>query len=513
MLFNSAAFLIFFPVVTTTYFLLPHRFRWMLLLAASCYFYMAFIPKYILILAITITVDYFAGLGLEKFEGRKKRWVLMASILTNIGMLAFFKYFNFANENLALLAKFIGWNYPIHSLAIILPIGLSFHTFQSLSYTIEVYRGHQKAERHFGYLALYVMYYPQLVAGPIERPQNVLHQLHTERRFEYQRVTDGLKRMAWGMFKKIVVADRMVLFVNPVYNDPTQHSGPALVFATLAFAIQIYCDFSGYSDIALGSAQVMGVKLMKNFDHPYFARSISEFWRRWHISLSTWFRDYVYIPLGGNRVAKPRWAFNLFITFLISGLWHGADWTYIIWGALHGSYLVLSILTEPFWKRLSTLTRLDSLPRLKIVISTLTTFFLVTFAWIFFRAASLSEALYIVSHLASGWHAYLAQSWHTIVQEGFQNIANLGPYSIVNAVFTIFTPLTEESRTVIVLTAFALMILIVIEVLQYQGNLLEQFHQKPVYLRRIVYASLIAVILIFGTSYASVQQAFIYFQF
>jgi len=512
MLFNSAAFLVFFPVVTTAYFLLPHRFRWMLLLAASCYFYMAFIPKYILILAVTITVDYFAGLGLEKFEGRKKRWVLMASILTNIGMLAFFKYFNFANENLALLAKFIGWNYPIHSLAIILPIGLSFHTFQSLSYTIEVYRGHQKAERHFGYLALYVMYYPQLVAGPIERPQNILHQLHTEQRFEYPRVTDGLKRMAWGMFKKIVVADRMVLFVNPVYSDPTNHHGPALVFATLAFAIQIYCDFSGYSDIALGSAQVMGVKLMKNFDHPYFARSISEFWRRWHISLSTWFRDYVYIPLGGNRVARPRWMFNLFITFLISGLWHGADWTYIIWGALHGFYLVVFALTEPFWRRLSALTRLDRLPRLKIVISTLTTFFLVTFAWIFFRAASLAEALYIVRHLGSGWRSYLVQSGH-VLQEGFQNIANLGPYSIVSAIFTIFTPLTEESRTVIALTAFALMILIVIEVLQYRGNLLEELHQKPVYLRRIVYASLIAVILIFGTSYASVQQAFIYFQF
>ena len=484
----------------------------MLLLAASCYFYMAFIPKYILILAITITVDYFAGLGLEKFEGRTKRWVLMASILTNIGMLAFFKYFNFAIENLALLAKFIGWNYPISSLAIILPIGLSFHTFQSLSYTIEVYRGNQNAERHFGYLALYVMYYPQLVAGPIERPQNILHQLHTEQRFEYRRVTDGLKWMAWGMFKKVVVADRMVLFVNPVYNDPTSHNGPALVFATLAFAIQIYCDFSGYSDIALGSAQVMGVKLMKNFDHPYFARSISEFWRRWHISLSTWFRDYVYIPLGGNRVAKPRWAFNLFLTFLISGLWHGADWTYIIWGTLHGLYFIFSAVTEPIWIRLSALARLDRSPRLKVAISTLTTFSLVTFAWIFFRAASLTDALYIVRHLVKGWPSYLVQSWHTIVQEGFQKTADLGLYSIVNALFNILAPLTKESRTVIALTALALIILLVIEILQYRGNFLEQLHQKPVYLRRIIYASLIAVILILGTSYASVQQAFIYIQ-
>ena len=205
--------------------------------------------------------------------------------------------------------------------------------------------------------------------------------------------------MAWGMFKKVVIADRMVLFVSPVYNDPTHHTGPALVFATLAFAVQIYCDFSGYSDIALGSAQVMGVRLMRNFDHPYFARSISEFWRRWHISLSTWFRDYVYIPLGGNRVPRPRWVFNLFLTFLISGLWHGAAWTYVIWGALHGAYLVLSILTEPLWIRLSALTRLDRFPRLKFALAALTTFALVTFAWIFFRAASLADALYIVRHI------------------------------------------------------------------------------------------------------------------
>ena len=512
MLFNSAAFLLFFPVVTTAYFLLPHRFRWMLLLAASCYFYMAFIPKYILILAVTITVDYFAGLGLEKFEGQKKRWVLLASILTNIGMLAFFKYFNFANENLSALANFIGWNYPIHNLSIILPIGLSFHTFQSLSYTIEVYRGHQKAERHFGYLALYVMYYPQLVAGPIERPQNILHQLHTEQHFDYPRVTDGLKRMAWGMFKKVVIADRMVRFVTPVYADPTSFDGPALVLATLAFSIQIYCDFSGYSDIALGSAQVMGVKLMKNFDHPYFARSIAEFWRRWHISLSTWFRDYLYIPLGGSRVSKPRWAFNLFLTFLVSGLWHGANWTYIIWGALHGSYFILSTLTEPLWERLSALTRLDKLPRLKAALAMLTTFALVTFAWIFFRAASLRDALYITRHLVSGWPAYLAQSWSILV-EGIQKTADLGLYALVNAGFTIVEQVTSESRAVIALTVFALLILLIVEVLQFRGNFLEQLNRKPVYLRRAVYASLLAAILILGTSYASVQQAFIYFQF
>lgn len=484
----------------------------MLILAASCWFYMAFIPQYILILGITITVDYFAGRGLEKFEGRKKRWVLMASIIANVGMLAFFKYFNFANENLALLSRFIGWNYPIANLSIILPIGLSFHTFQALSYTIEVYRGRQKAERHFGYLALYVMYYPQLVAGPIERPQNILHQLHTEHHFEYQRVADGLKRMAWGMFKKVVIADRMVGFVNPVYNDPTSHNGPALVLATLAFAIQIYCDFSGYSDIALGSAQVMGVRLMKNFNHPYFARSISEFWERWHISLSTWFRDYLYIPLGGNRVPKPRWIFNIFITFLISGLWHGANWTYIVWGALHGFYFVLSALTEFARQRLSALTRLDKLPRLRTAISTLTTFALVSFAWIFFRATSLSDALYISGHLATGWIEFLRQAWK-LFQQGWSQIAAGGLYPLVDSIFKALKPVTGESRAEIVLTMLGLFILLVIEILQYRGDFLERVCQQPVWLRRVLYASLIAVILILGASYASVQQAFIYFQF
>jgi len=512
MLFNSFAFLIFFPLVTTAYFLLPHRFRWVLILAASCYFYMAFIPKYILILAITIMVDYMAGIGLEKLEGRKRRWLLVASIFTNVGMLAFFKYFNFANENIAALAEFIGWNYPIHSLSIILPIGLSFHTFQSLSYTIEVYRGHQKAERHLGYLALYVMYYPQLVAGPIERPQNVLHQLHEEHHFDYRRIADGLKWMAWGMFKKVVVADRMAVFVNPVYNHPTEYHGPSLVFATLAFAIQIYCDFSGYSDIALGSAQVMGVKLMKNFDHPYFARSISEFWRRWHISLSTWFRDYLYIPLGGSRVPKMRWAFNILLTFLISGLWHGANWTYIIWGALHGFYFILFESTGRFWGYLSTLFGPGKLPRLKVTLSTLTTFSLTAFAWIFFRANSISDASYIAGHLHSGWRAFLRESWKILVN-GFQQGGNLSVKTVLNTFFQLLEPITSEPRTVIVFSLLALFFLFIVEILQYRGNLIEKINLQPAYVRHLIYASLVAIILIFGTDYASKQQAFIYFQF
>src|SRR5678815_1064118 len=230
--------------------------------------------------------------------------------------------------------KGAGISNPVPFLKIILPIGLSFHTFQAMSYTIEVYRGNQKAERNFGIYALYVMFYPQLVAGPIERPQNLLHQFYENHKFDYERVVNGLKLILWGFFKKLVIADRLALYVGAVYNNPTHHTGLSFIMATIFFAFQIYCDFSGYSDIAIGAAKVMGFKLMTNFNRPYFARSISEFWKRWHISLSTWFKDYLYISLGGNRVSVPRWYFNLFIVFLVSGLWHGANWTYIIWGCL-----------------------------------------------------------------------------------------------------------------------------------------------------------------------------------
>ena len=504
MLFNSFQFLLFFPIVTTLYFLVPHRFRWGLLLAASCYFYMAFIPQYILILFVTITVDYFAGIGIEAVQGNRKRWLLIASILANSGMLAFFKYFNFANENLAALANFIGWNYPIENLEIILPIGLSFHTFQSLSYTIEVYRGNQKAERHFGYLALYVLFYPQLVAGPIERPQNILHQLHEEHRFEYQRVTDGLKWMAWGMFKKVVIADRMAMFVNPVYNYPIGYEGPTLAFATIAFAIQIYCDFSGYSDIAFGSAQVMGIRLMKNFQHPYFAKSIPEFWRRWHISLSTWFRDYVYIPLGGNRVAKSRLALNLFITFLISGLWHGANWTFVIWGGLHGMYVVLNGFVDPFWNRLRDSEFAKRFSALLDEISLLTTFGLVCFAWIFFRAASVTDAFYITTHLFGGWNVFIGHSVE-LFETGFWNFTK--------GMFTFVGNPSALTRGEILLTALSVFLLLIMEIKQYRGNALQQINSQPQWIRYIYYSALVILILALGTSYTGVPQAFIYFQF
>ncbi len=399
MLFNSFQFVIFFIVVTFAYFALPHKFRWFMLLAASCYFYMFFIPVYILILAFTIIIDYFAGIYLEKTSLPKKKFYLILSLIANIGVLAIFKYFNFLNDNLTSVLSGFGVHNNIPYLSILLPIGLSFHTFQAMSYTIEVYRGNQKAERNFGIYALYVMFYPQLVAGPIERPQNLLFQFYQKHEFEIERVAEGLKLMLWGFFKKLVIADRLSIYVNAVYGNVEHHSGISLFVATIFFAFQIYCDFSGYSDIAIGSARVMGFKLMTNFNRPYFAKSIHEFWSRWHISLSTWFRDYFYISLGGNRVSIPRWYFNLFIIFLVSGLWHGANWTFIIWGGLNGFYLVFSLLTKNLRKKVSEVTGYNKLPKVKSFISILVTFMLACLSWIFFRANTVSDGIYILKHI------------------------------------------------------------------------------------------------------------------
>ena len=409
MLFNSFQFLcIFFPLVTALYFVVPHRWRWAVLLGASCWFYMAFVPVYILILAFTIMVDYFAGIWIERNEGRKRKLLLTASILANLSVLSFFKYFNFLNESIAAAVRGLGFHYGVPDLGIILPIGLSFHTFQSLSYTVEVYRKHQKAEHHFGIFALYVMFYPQLVAGPIERPENLLRQLNSSDLgkgirsfFDQDRVVAGLRQMLWGFFKKVVIADRCAVVVDQVYNNPGHYGSLSIALATYLFGIQIYCDFSGYTDIALGAARVMGFKLMVNFRTPFRSASISEFWSRWHISLSSWFRDYLYIPLGGNRVVKWRWYYNLMIVFLVSGLWHGADWTYVIWGGLHGIYLVLAIVFAPLLVRFSGLLGLKGRPRLKHALNVFITVQLVSFAWIFFRANNIHDAGTLVHRLLS----------------------------------------------------------------------------------------------------------------
>lgn len=401
MLFNSIDFLLFFIVVTGLVFALPERLRWLLLLVASCLFYMAFIPIYILILFATIIIDYFAGIWIEDTDdpARKRRYLLL-SIVSVCGILFVFKYFNFFNQTADAIATAFNLHYPIPALRLILPIGLSFHTFQSLSYVIEVYRGKQRAERHFGIYALYVMYFPQLVAGPIERPQNLLHQFHEPKDFDWTRFRDGLSLMLWGLFKKVVVADSLAVYVDTIYNSSSHHNGSSLLLATYCFAFQIYGDFSGYSDMARGVSRIYGIELMKNFETPYFATSVSEFWSRWHISLSTWFRDYVYIPLGGNRVSLKRNFFNIFIVFLLSGFWHGANWTFVIWGGLHGAYLIserlaalaLGCLKPEQWQWRSSMP----IRAFKLIL----TFHLVVLAWIFFRADSLVTARMVIHKIA-----------------------------------------------------------------------------------------------------------------
>jgi alginate O-acetyltransferase complex protein AlgI len=483
MLFNSLDFFIFFPVVTLFYFLIPHKLRILFLLLASCFFYMYFIPSYILILAATITVDFAAGILIERTAEKNKKIFLIISIVVTCLILFFFKYFNFFNNNLVHLARLINWNYSSHMLSLALPIGLSFHTFQSLSYVIEVYKGKQRAEKNFLTYSLYVMFYPQLVAGPIERPQNLLHQFYEKHTFDYQRVVDGLKLMAWGLFKKVVIADRLAFLVNEVYNHPTDYYGLPLIIATVFFAVQIYCDFSGYSDIAIGAAQVMGFKLMQNFNRPYLAKSVFEFWQRWHISLSTWFRDYVYIPLGGNRMGKWRWQFNLFITFLISGLWHGANWTYIIWGSLNGFYLIFSIWTKDYREKLADYLSLTKYPQLHNFLKTIVIFILISFSWIFFRANSVSEAIYIVQHL----FVNLGKSFNDIYNIGLNN-------------------------TEFFIAVSGIIFLLAIELIQEKyGRIIEMLSKRPLWFRYASYASLLSLILLFGI-YSS-NSTFIYFQF
>lgn len=362
---------------------------------------MFFKPEYILILAFTIVIDYYAGILMEdQPNNQKKRKYLVASIIANVGVLAIFKYYNFINDNITGLASLLGMKNHIPALNMLLPVGLSFHTFQAMSYTIEVYRGNQKAERHFGIYSLYVMFYPQLVAGPIERPQNVLHQFYAKHKFSYNNAVNGLNQIAYGLFKKIIIADRLSAYVDSVYINLWQANSLSVLLACCFFSIQIYCDFSGYSDIALGTARFMGFDLMVNFKRPYLATSISEFWGRWHISLSTWFRDYVYIPLGGNRAGRGKWYRNIFIVFLLSGLWHGANWTFVIWGALHGFYTLFAQLTAEIRNKYAKAIGLVKLPRVHVFINRVTVFCLVTFAWIFFRAANIDQARDVIKKLA-----------------------------------------------------------------------------------------------------------------
>jgi alginate O-acetyltransferase complex protein AlgI len=396
MLFNSIHFIFFLPVVIFLYYLLPHRFRWLLIFVASCYFYMALVPVYILVLFFIILLDYSAARLMEKQKGKRRKLILVLSICANVALLAFFKYFNFANENLTWLLGVFGKHNPISNLDVILPIGLSFHTFQSMAYTIEVYRGNQKAERHLGYFANYVLFFPQMVAGPIERYSHLGSQLKEPQALKYENTAAGFRLILFGFFTKMAVADNLAPFVNSVYADPSHAGSMSIALAIVFFSFQIYADFYGYSLIAMGAARLMGVELMENFKTPYSAKSIGEFWRRWHISLSTWFRDYLYIPLGGNKTKRMRWIFNILLVFLVSGLWHGARWTFVIWGLLHGTLYVI----EYFVSR----KQAGEVSETNVFFSflgSIKTFIIVSLVWVFFRAESMEKARLIFSSLFS----------------------------------------------------------------------------------------------------------------
>ncbi len=397
MIFNSLEFAAFFLSVVIAFFAVPARFRWAILLVASYAFYMKWNASYAFLIAFSSVIDFFVGQYIQdQPSARKKKAGLLVSLAINLGMLFTFKYWGFFHENMALLAQWAGVQYQVPELNVLLPVGISFYTFQTLSYTIDIYRGTLAPERHFGRFALYVAFFPQLVAGPIERAAHLLPQFRERQHFDYARVCDGLQLMAWGLFKKVVVGDRLGVYVDSVYGFSGQHSGVTLILATYAFAFQIYCDFSGYSDMAIGAARVLGFDLMRNFDRPYFSASITEFWRRWHISLSTWLRDYLYISLGGNRAGELLTYRNLMITMVIGGLWHGASWNFIIWGTLQGVMLTVSRFTLPYRDALNE--RLGIPPKLVRVVRVIITFHLVCVSWVFFRAATLPEALQILSH-------------------------------------------------------------------------------------------------------------------
>lgn len=479
MLFNSMAFAFFLPIVFIIYWSLPHKFRWVLLLAASYYFYMSWNAKYVFLILFTTIISYAAAVLMERSEHRRqKKWILAGTAILCLGVLFFFKYYNFVSESVASLLRLFAIPLRPLTVKLLLPVGISFYTFQTLSYVIDVYRGDARAERHFGHYAAFISFFPQLVAGPIERTNNLLPQIKAVHEFNYDQATYGLKLMAWGYFKKIVIADTLCAYVDRVYGAPREFQGFALVLATVFFTLQIYCDFSGYSDIAIGTAKLMGINLMTNFRSPYFSQSIKEFWSRWHISLSTWFRDYVYIPLGGNRVRRFRHAINLMITFLASGLWHGANWTFVVWGGIHGAAQVVENALIPREKRSSR----GIVRWLRI----LAVFTFCTLAWVFFVSDSIGDAFYVFGHLFDG-----ISSPVRYLKDGFMNIS-MGEQELL-------------------MVAFCVLLLSIFDLLSLKRDVIEMVSRKGMVTRWLIYILFLLIIVFF--SQKGIAAEFVYFQF
>ena len=476
MKFNTLQFLVFFPAIVTLYFLLHHRWRWILLLAGSYLFYMSWNPKYIIVLLVVTAVGYVAGLLLtRKTDPKLRQLILIFSLAIILGILFFFRYFNHLNRLLQVVFSHGYGSDLLPEIHLILPLGISFFTLQAMSYIIDTYRGVARPEKHTGMFALFIAFFPHLTAGPIARANHLLPQFYETHSADYERIVTGLQRMAWGFFKKLVIADRLALLVNPVYNDPSSYTGAALILATYAYAFQIYCDFSAYADIAIGAASVMGFQLQENFHQPYYAQSITEFWRRWHISLSNWLRDYIFYPLsralhrkGMDSKSIPGLILPPMLTMLASGLWHGTNWTFLVWGALHGAFMVISVLIGMWKNRLRLPFTMPA--QITTGLKIFATFNLVSFAWIFFRANTLPDAVYIVSHLFV--NSEISSSLFEIVPGG---------------------------RYEWIIAILALLVMEAIHWMQERnGGFRTVIRRQPVWLRWSAYYGLVVVIFMFG---------------
>lgn len=500
MQFNSIHFLIFFPVVLAVYFIVPKKLRYIWLLVASYYFYMSWNAKYAVLIAFSTVVTYLTGILIDQFslEDNKsyalmKKLTLFIGISSNLAILFMFKYLNFATDNINALLTSLGVTVTERQFDLLLPVGISFYTFQALGYVIDVYRKKIDAEYNLFRYALFVSFFPQLVAGPIERSDNLINQLrniHKINLWNYERIVKGFMIMMWGFFMKVVVADRAATVVNYVFDNYYALNSSALILGSVFFALQIYCDFASYSTIAIGASQIMGIKLMDNFDTPYFALSIKEFWRRWHISLSSWFKDYLYIPLGGNRKGTFRKYLNLMIVFLVSGLWHGADWTYVIWGGLHGSYQIIGDITKPFKSKLEKKLNINTNTGSYKLIKVLITFALTCFAWIFFRADSIELAFSYISRMFTSIDPW---AWTTGVL-----------YSL---------SLSRQEMNILLISAFALLF---VDYMKRRKNFRFEniADNQSSWVRGLVIFVLIFVVVIFGAyGYNFDAQQFIYFQF
>ncbi len=487
MLFNSFNFLIFFPIVTLAYFLIPQRLKYLWLLLASYYFYMSWNPKYALLILASTAITFLSGILIDRAKSKKsKKWAVFGSFALNLFILFFFKYFYFTVDNINAVRSILKLPAYVPRFDIVLPVGISFYTFQALSYTADVYRGEVKPEKNFLKYALFVSFFPQLVAGPIERSKNLLSQVNAEHHFDYLRVRKGLVTMLWGFFLKLVIADRAAILVNTVYDNISAFTGAQIALATICFAVQIYCDFASYSTIAIGAAEVMDFNLMQNFKRPYFAASITDFWRRWHISLSSWFRDYLYISLGGNKKGALRKYLNIMIVFLTSGLWHGASWHFVIWGAIHGVYQIIGGVTKKARQNLRERLLIKDGNLLYVFLSRAVTFVLVCFSWIFFRSADMGEAAEAVKRIFTSFN----------------------PSELK------ITDLGIDVANIIVLLS-AVLVLIAVSIFQERDeNMLKKAENMHFIARWAVYLVLIFAVLIFGVYGPGFEASqFIYFQF